>query len=584
MRRNLRNGLRSSRRSAFGLTGLAVAAVAGAMVVSPGAGAGAAAPSGDCTAPYPEADVTVGQEVRGLTVSQGTTPTEFDGKVLGVLKNGIGPGLDMIMMRLDSTEIDRVGGVWAGMSGSPVYDQTDGRLIGAVAYGLTYGSSPVAGITPYEDMDDYARAAAGKVAVTHKAARQIAARTDVTVSEASQGFTQIRIPLGVAGVNADRLATVRKKNKYLDKDATVMGTASATEAGPDSIVAGGAVSYSAAYGDVDIAATGTVTSMCGGKVVAFGHPATFGGKVTAGMHPADVLYIQEDTLGSPFMVPNIGDIAGTFTDDHQTGITGDLGTLPTSFPVTSTVHYGSREADGTSNVVMKDYLPNTVYYQVIGTHDQAVDAHMPGSEVQSWTITGTKPDGKPYTLGLTNRITSSYDVSDEASYSLADISYILSQLPGVSVSGVTVEGTVSDDASTYSITSVQQKQPGGWGTVRKGGLVLAKAGKTLKLRVIVSSEAGGTKTLPVNVAIPKKLSGAVGGLAVVGGGYMEPSYWDANTFAKFAKAVHNTVRTDQVAAVLEVGRRKNVVSQTSTSSATDKEVLGHRFFEVLVQK
>ena len=37
------------------------------------------------------------------------------------------PGVDMIMMRLTSAEIDRVGGIWAGMSGSPVY-AADGRL------------------------------------------------------------------------------------------------------------------------------------------------------------------------------------------------------------------------------------------------------------------------------------------------------------------------------------------------------------------------------------------------------------------------------------------------------------------------
>ena len=107
-----------------------------------------AAATGDCTAPYPISDVTAGQAVHGLTVTQGTTPSPFTGDGLGVLKDGIIPGIDLVMVRLDSTEIQRVGGIWQGMSGSPVY-AADGRLIGAVAYGFAAGPSPVAGVTPF---------------------------------------------------------------------------------------------------------------------------------------------------------------------------------------------------------------------------------------------------------------------------------------------------------------------------------------------------------------------------------------------------------------------------------------------------
>ena len=107
-----------------------------------------AAAAEDCTAPYPISALTVDQDVTGLTVTQGVTPTPFTGKVLGVLKDGVLPGIDMVMARLDSPTIQQVGGIWQGMSGSPVYG-VDGRLIGAVAYGFSFGASPVAGITPY---------------------------------------------------------------------------------------------------------------------------------------------------------------------------------------------------------------------------------------------------------------------------------------------------------------------------------------------------------------------------------------------------------------------------------------------------
>ena len=59
-----------------------------------------------------------------------------------MLPDGIGAGRDLILIKVS----DQVGGhvanqgsgIWAGMSGSPVY--VDGKLLGAVSYGFT--SSP----------------------------------------------------------------------------------------------------------------------------------------------------------------------------------------------------------------------------------------------------------------------------------------------------------------------------------------------------------------------------------------------------------------------------------------------------------
>ena len=143
-RSHLPEALRATR------THWAVAGVAGALVTAltaVGLPAAQSAQDGSCTAPYPEGKLTKGQTVSGLTVDgvkNATDPVKFTGTVIGVIKDGIAPGLDMIMTRLSSPEIDRVGGIWEGMSGSPVY-ASDGRLIGAVAYGLALGPSPSPG-------------------------------------------------------------------------------------------------------------------------------------------------------------------------------------------------------------------------------------------------------------------------------------------------------------------------------------------------------------------------------------------------------------------------------------------------------
>src|SRR3954469_5169541 len=77
---------------------------------------------GSCDPAFPVAHLIDGQTVSGLTVTHGTGPTGFSGSIIGVLHDGIEPGVDMVMAKLSSTEIQD-NGIWAGMSGSPVYDE-----------------------------------------------------------------------------------------------------------------------------------------------------------------------------------------------------------------------------------------------------------------------------------------------------------------------------------------------------------------------------------------------------------------------------------------------------------------------------
>ncbi|MEJ7707353.1 MAG: hypothetical protein WKF82_08810 [Nocardioidaceae bacterium] len=132
------------------------AVIAGLVVATSPVSPVQSAPDPDCPRAIGVSGVTRDMPVHGLTVSSGTTPDSFDGRVLGVLQDGIAPGLDMIMVKLSGSEItDASGnvdkGIWAGMSGSPVYTD-DGRLVGAVAYGLSWAPSDVAGVTPGAEM------------------------------------------------------------------------------------------------------------------------------------------------------------------------------------------------------------------------------------------------------------------------------------------------------------------------------------------------------------------------------------------------------------------------------------------------
>ena len=125
----------------------------------------------------------------------GTTPEGFTGKVIGVLEDGIAPDVDMIMVELSPPTRSTASGASGRACPAPRSTTPTSRLIGAVAYGLSWGPSPVAGVTPFADMDAY---------LAHRPRRDRQGRpaggpghrrrqTDVTASPGRpSGFSQLR--------------------------------------------------------------------------------------------------------------------------------------------------------------------------------------------------------------------------------------------------------------------------------------------------------------------------------------------------------------------------------------------------------
>jgi len=532
---------------------LLVGTATGALLLGSGlaavatAGPVAAAAPGECDVAFPVSEVAAGQEVTGSTVVSGATPTGFTGSVIGVLENGVAPGRDMVLVDLDMPEFARTGGVWAGMSGSPVY-AADGRLLGAVAYGLTSGSSPIAGVTPYEDMDDYLDADAPQtVAVPAALAGRVAQAAGVSRAEARQGLDQLPVPTTVSGVGSRRLAQVIEragKRTGLDADTVAVGTAAAAPgAGPETIVPGGNLAVSASYGDILIGGVGTATSVCGDRVVGFGHPAFFTGGTSLGLHPASALVIQPNQFGPAFKVANISGPAGTITDDRLAGITGTLGALPDSATVTSAVTYGNRARTGSSELVDDDYLLETTVFEVLSNADGVIDGVTGGTALQTWTFTGTQ-GATPFSLSFTDRHTSSDDVTGAAAFSLFDVAYSLSSLPDVEIDDVDVQTAADASEATYQIGAVQQRRNGRWVTVSRKSPVLARAGQKVRLRVQLGGTAGA-RTLPVPpVTIPRSARGGAV-LAVQGG---NDTYTDlyGTSLASLSKKVAAAQRHDEV--------------------------------------
>src|SRR6266550_5001140 len=96
-------------------------------------------------------DLRPGMKGTSRTVFSGTEPEEFGVEILGVLPGFPGPRQSAIIARLSGANVEKTG-VFAGMSGSPVY--IDNKLVGAIAFSFPFSKEPIAGITPIKQMID----------------------------------------------------------------------------------------------------------------------------------------------------------------------------------------------------------------------------------------------------------------------------------------------------------------------------------------------------------------------------------------------------------------------------------------------
>ena len=564
------------------LTSLALAVPTAMVEGGTGYAAPAAAATGDCAVAYPVSELTAGQVVNGLTVTQGVTPTPFTGEVLGVLKDGVLPGIDMVMARLDSATIQQVGGIWHGMSGSPVY-AADGRLIGAVAFGFSFGASPVAGITPFSQMQaSLNRTLPTKVKVGDRTAALLARKTRLTRAQARQGFAQLPTPLAVAGVPS-RFLDRKPTRAWQPKNATVAGSSpAAVVPAPADIVAGGNLGVTFSTGDITQGAFGTITSVCDGLVRGFGHPFNLIGKTTYGMSGAETLYIQEDPAGPPFTVANFGPTLGTITQDRNVGVSGPLGVLPTGATVTSVVNHGTDLRTSQSVVTVQDALAQTTNYALVVNHLRVLDSFPPGASVQNWIITGH--DGSvPFTLRAGNRYADAVDIIGLSQWDLPDLVWALGFIPNVTIDSVTGFATVTDDASGFRLVRAEQRLDGQWVKLGKDTPARVKAGKKLRLRLVLANP-GGNETVPLAYRIPAKLAGQRGRLFVDPGFLFPFETGDMpTTITGMKKLMRTFVRNDQFEGRLSFFTEVGSIERTRKTAPATRVVSGSRRVRVIVE-
>jgi len=448
------------------------------------AGLLAAAPAAAAPAILHVSDVHAGQTGYGLSdFGRGRGVEKFGVAILGVLRD-YAPKQDLILAKLSGCDLEE-SGIIAGMSGSPVY--VDGKLIGAVAYGWTFSRQPIAGITPIESMLDIRHAPASPPvpigAPAPEGQRQESASfvSAMAAGGAPRAFSDLLerafpkaagngvwsplpLPVSVPATLAGDSFVGELFGSGRFVSAPAGSAASYAHAAPSKrnvLEPGSAVATILISGDMTMAATGTVTWVDGGNVLAFGHPFLSMGPVEMPMADSTVIGVLPSLYRS-FKFASTGDVLGSITQDRSSGILGSFGSTAAMVPVRVSIssdelptqHYGFQVV---SNPMLTPILTAMAIDSTLSTLEKSA-----GERTLVWRAAIRTPERTVHF----DSVFSGLAAKDQAVSSMALLTNYLmaNEFHDLSIEGIDVDIEHSDQVKSARITRVEvekdQVRPG----------------------------------------------------------------------------------------------------------------------------
>jgi hypothetical protein len=352
---------------------------------------------------FPLEDLRPGMKGTARTVFSGSETEEFGVEILGVLPGFPGPRQSAIIAKLSGAKVEKTG-VFAGMSGSPVY--IDGKIVGAIAFSFPFSREPIAGITPIKQMIDLFNK--GTENARPKEPRPVSfaqlAGTDwkpnlpkpavssvsllAPVSAGSpllpllgQQMTPIATPLVFSGITQESLSVFAPQlvaNGVLPVSGAG-GSAAITplaEVNGNTFPAGSSISVQLVRGDYSLAAAGTVTMRDGDRIYAFGHPFLSLGASDMPMTESSVVTVISNVNNS-FKLSVPGRMVGAISQDRASGIFGLLRQAPKMIPVKINLHTSRDRIETYSYEIASDsfltpLLLNITLFNTITSSERAL--------------------------------------------------------------------------------------------------------------------------------------------------------------------------------------------------------------------
>jgi SpoIVB peptidase S55 len=405
------------------------------------------------------------------TVFSGAESQEFSVEILGILPGIPVPRQSAIIARLGGSNIERTG-VFAGMSGSPVY--IDGRLVGAIAFSFPFAKEPIAGITPIKSMIDIFEKGSSpepqkprevravsfvqlagadwkpnlpKPALTGMALIAPVATSSPLIPLMGQQMSPIATPVVFGGISQETLSLFSSQlmaNGLLPVSG-VGGSAAITALAPvtsKTLTPGSSVSVQLVRGDYSIAASGTVTLRDGDRIYAFGHPFLSLGSADMPMTETSVVTVIPNVNNS-FKLSVPGQMVGSISQDRATGVFGQLGRAPKMIPVKINLHTSRERTQTYSYEVAYDafltpLLLNITVFNTITSSERALGE-------STISLNGEIQVKGQETVKLDRRFSAANSAVFAAGSVAAPVSSLLaSGFDDVEISGITLDISSSD--------------------------------------------------------------------------------------------------------------------------------------------
>lgn len=480
------------------------------------------------------------------TVVKGYTIEQIPLTVLDTVEYSWG---SLILFEATGPVIDKIGGVAAGMSGSPVYVDDGGvdKLIGAVSYGDWFTIGGMAMASPIEYMaaleTDYpvkppapgtyklaepVQTSAGPVRSVVVARSQDAAKQ--ADAKAGQVVMAPLTVLEIGGLSPQSraykklAAKLERQTGLTARPASGAGYWSGAPAPP--LEAGSSICQIFSLGAVWYGAAGTATYVNDDVAVAFGHPSWWTGSCGAAMTAGYVSAIWPSDI-DPWKMITPRDVKGTITQDRNWGIAGVVGQDPDMFPVDVHVAFPEEGRDVlTKSTAVQWAFQNEIYsdlpsYLVMQALWDACDARiLPGSAETTTTIVVSDETGT-YTVELEN-VWDSYDITWDPAWDVYDAVWALASDPDgvldVRLESVDFEATISSARRSGRLVDI----------IVPGGL---RTGDNLVQITYYAYGSRDLKTLSTTLTIPegKPVNGELELMPASWDWWYSDYYWDSES-------------------------------------------------------
>lgn len=458
----------------------------------------------------------------GRTVFEGDRIEEFQVHIIGVLRNVVGPGRDLILARLEGGPLAKTG-VIAGMSGSPVY--VDGKLLGAVSYQLgQFSKEPIAGITPIAEMTSATALAPatpgtrpvamawppspadlieiwsrdlGRAQPLGQAAVSALVGADAALAQTAAMLRPISVPLVAAGFAPDVLAPLTPAladRGFLPVSASM---AEAQSAAPRArtLRPGDAMGVALLTGDFVLGATGTVTHVDGDRLYGFGHPMYNLGPTEFPLTQADV-HVVLPSLMTSSKLASFGAIVGTVQQDRATAVAGRLGEGPRMIPVRITLDSDRAPSRTFSFSMVRDhtFTPLLTYLTVANV----LTSYERGAGPASYSIKGSATIREHGELSFEDIFSGDQPAGAASAYVAGPLTFLMknSATPvDVEKVSLTIEAREEPRSARIERVWLDTDRP--------------RAGRTVNVKVLLRTSAGEDRLETIPIEIPATASGTL---------------------------------------------------------------------------